>query len=74
MADYHRGDMDIHEQVNTFSGFNKAAKWGSLALAVLLTMLVFWFCTPVGFLTGAIAGAVVLAGGVLMLRDKPGAH
>ena len=47
-------------------------KWGSLAVAVLLVMLVMWFCVPAGFIAGAgrryRALAVV---GVFFLRAKP---
>jgi len=70
-SEYHRGDMDISEQVATFNLFNGLTKWGSLATAALLLLLVLWFCTPAGFL-GAFISAAVLAGlGVVFLREKP---
>ena len=70
-SEYHRGDMDISEQVATFNLFNGLTKWGSLAIASMLLLLVLWFCTPAGFLAGFI-GAVVLSGlGVVFLREKP---
>lgn len=70
-SEYHRGDMDISEQVATFNLFNGLTKWGSLAMAALLLLLVLWFCTPAGFL-GAFISAAVLAGlGVVFLREKP---
>ncbi|MES2721653.1 MAG: aa3-type cytochrome c oxidase subunit IV, partial [Pseudomonadota bacterium] len=31
-SEYHRGEMDISEQVATFHLFNGLTKWGSLAL------------------------------------------
>ena len=43
--DYHRGEMDIHEQVATYNAVMGMTKWGSLALAVALLALVLWFCT-----------------------------
>ncbi|WP_421933153.1 aa3-type cytochrome c oxidase subunit IV [Phenylobacterium sp.] len=70
-SEYHRGDMDISEQVATFNLFNGLTKWGSLVMAALLLLLVLWFCTPAGFL-GAFISAAVLAGlGVVFLREKP---
>lgn len=42
-SDYHRGDMDIHEQTATYHLFVLLTKWGSLALAALLVFLVLAF-------------------------------
>jgi hypothetical protein len=69
--DYAQGDQDITEQLATFGLFGKMMKWGSLAVAVLLVMLVLWFCVQAGFFAGAIAGAVLLTVGVYFLRSKP---
>jgi len=73
-SDYHRGEMDIHEQVSTFHLVMNITKWGSLVLAALLLTLVLWFCTGTGFLGGAISGIVVLALGILLLRRGSGGH
>jgi hypothetical protein len=73
-SDYHRGDMDIHEQVSTFHLVMNITKWGSLVLAALLLTLALWFCTGTGFLGGAISGIVVLALGILLLRRGSGGH
>lgn len=70
-SEYHRGEMDISEQVSTFNLFNGMTKWGSLALASLLSMLVLWFCTPAGFVGGFSTAVVVLALGIVLLREKP---
>lgn len=70
-SEYHRGEMDIQEQVSTYALFGGLTKWGSLALAALLSWLVLWFCTPAGFLTGAVVGVVVAVIGVVVLRGKP---
>lgn len=72
-SEYHRGEMDISEQVATFHLFNGMTKWGSLALAALLVLLVLWFCTPAGFLAGFVSGLVVLVIGIAVLREKPDA-
>lgn len=70
-GDYHRGEMDIHEQAATYAAFGKMTKWGSLAVATLLLFVTLLFCTPAGFFGSAIA-AVVLAGlGIVLLREKP---
>lgn len=72
-SEYHRGDMDISEQVATFNLFNGLTKWGSLSIAALMVLLVVWFCTPAGFLAGFISAMVMLVLGILLLREKPAA-
>ncbi len=69
-TDYHRGEMDISEQTSTYNAMMALTKWGSLALAVALTMLVLWFCTPAGFFGGLIPGVILLVAGIVFLRDK----
>jgi hypothetical protein len=69
--DYTQGDMDITEQLATFGMVGKMIKWGSLAVAVLLVMLVLWFCVQAGFVAGVGAGVVLAAVGVFFLRAKP---
>jgi hypothetical protein len=72
-SNYHRGDQDIHEQVETFHLVMNITKWGSLTLASLLLFLVLWFCTPAGFVSGLISGGVVAVIGFMVLRSKPDA-
>ncbi|WP_340646673.1 aa3-type cytochrome c oxidase subunit IV [Phenylobacterium sp.] len=72
-SEYHRGDMDISEQVATFNLFNGMTKWGSLAIASMMVLLVLWFCTPAGFLAGFISGMGLLVLGIVFLREKPAA-
>jgi hypothetical protein len=69
--EYAQGDMDITEQLATFNTFGKMVKWGSLAVAVLLVMLVLWFCVRAGFVAGASAGFLLAVVGVFFLRSKP---
>ncbi len=69
-ADYHHGDMDIEEHEQTFDGFVKLTKWGSLYLAAILVLLVLWFCTPTGFFGAVITAAVVIVLGTLVLSEK----
>jgi thiamine transporter ThiT len=70
-GDYHRGEMDIHEQSATYVAFGKMAKWGSLAVSVLLLTITLWFCTSAGFIGGVIPGIVLAVLGVVFLREKP---
>ena len=72
-SDYHHGDMDITEQTATFHLIMGMTKWGSLALASALLLLVVWFCTPAGFGPGLISGLVLLVLGILLLREKKNA-
>jgi hypothetical protein len=69
-GDYHRGEMDIHEQAATYEAFGKMTKWGSLAVAVLVTFFTLLFCTPAGFIASAITAVVMTALGVVFLREK----
>jgi hypothetical protein len=69
--EYNAGDQDIDEQVATFNAFGKMIKWGSLAIAALLVMLVIWFCVPMGFFAGLFAAVVLTVVGVVFLREKP---
>ena len=70
-SDYHRGEMDIQEQVSTFNLVMGMTKWGSLILTSFLLFIVIWFCTPAGFVSGFVTGAIVLALGIVLLRSKP---
>jgi thiamine transporter ThiT len=69
--EYTQGDQEITEQLATFSLFGKMMKWGSLSVAVLVVMLVLWFCVQAGFIAGAAAGIVLAVVGVYFLRSKP---
>jgi hypothetical protein len=69
-AEYHRGEMDIQEHEQTFEGFVKLTKWGSLYLAAALLLLVLWFCTPTGFLGGVVCAVIMVVLGTLVLSEK----
>ena len=69
-SDYHHGDQDIHEQVETFHLVMGITKWGSLAIAATVLFLTLWFCTDAGFFSGLISAAVVVALGIVLLRSK----
>ena len=73
---YHSGDMDIHEQTSTFHSVMGMFKWGSLAVAASVTLLVLWFCTPAGPLPGIVVALIMVILGVAFLREKksPAAH
>lgn len=68
-SEYHRGDMEIQEQVSTYHLFVSLAKWGSLTFAALLVFLVLWFCTATGFLGSAAVGGVIAVAGYFILRE-----
>ena len=68
--DYHRGEMEISEQVSTFHMVMGMTKWGSLIIAVGIVFFVMWFYPRGGFLPAAIAAFVLLVAGILALRDK----
>ena len=66
------GHMDIRQQEASFHVFVLLAKWGSLAVASFVLLLVLWFCTNSGFFGAVIPAAIVAAIGVLVLREKGG--
>ena len=73
-ADYHRGEMDIHEQAGTYHAFLAFSKWGSLALAAVLVALIVSFATKAGIIAGIITGVIIAVIGVFALRSKPTAE
>ena len=73
-APYVHGSQAINEQKATFGLFITLAKWGSLVLAVLVTLLTLWFQPGGSAVTAFIAAIVLAAVGWLILRSKPAAH
>jgi len=72
VSDYHRGDMDIHAQQQTFHLVMGMTKWGSLTVAVAVLFLTLWFCTAVGFLGALVTAVVVAVLGGFFLRSGGG--
>jgi hypothetical protein len=70
-SDYHRGEMEIQEQVATYDLIMGFTKWGSLALSVFLLWAVLQFCTEAGFLGAVVSALVLLVAGIVVLRKKP---
>jgi glucose uptake protein GlcU len=71
--EYHRGEMDIHEQSRTYHSFLVLSKWGSLAIIAGLLFFALLFCTKTGFIGSAISALVVTVLGILLLREKKNA-
>jgi len=71
---YVHGSQAIDEQKATFGLFITLAKWGSLVLASLLTLLTLWFQPGGSFVAGFIAAVVLAVVGWFALRSKPAAH
>jgi hypothetical protein len=69
-SDYVRGEMSAAEQEQTFHGFIKLTKWGSLYLAATLLLITLWFCTNAGFVGAVFCSAVVVVLGTLVLSEK----
>jgi hypothetical protein len=70
-SQYHRGEMDIHEQVETFHLVMNITKWGSLSIASTVLFLTLWFCAGAGFWPALITAAIVVALGITFLRSRP---
>jgi hypothetical protein len=69
--EYHHGDQNVTENEATFEAFGGLMKWSALSVAVLVTMLVLWFCTSAGFWAGLFAGVIIAALGIYFLRGRP---
>jgi hypothetical protein len=69
-TEYHRGEMDIHEQARTYHSFLVLTKWGSLVLITGLLFFVLLFAVGVGFLGAAASAFVLLVLGIVLLREK----
>lgn len=70
-SDYHRGEMEIQEQLATYDLFMGLTKWGSLSVVSVLLLFIVWFCTPGGFMAGLISAVVTAGIGFVLLRAKP---
>jgi len=70
VAEYHRGEMDIHEQSQTFHMVMGMTKWASLAVAAGVLFLTLWFCTGAGFGAAFISAVILLAIGIFALRQR----
>lgn len=73
-SDYVHGSQEISEQVSTFHVFVLLAKWGSLAVAVVLLFLTLWFGPGGNFFTAVIAAGVLAVAGWWFLHERPAAH
>jgi hypothetical protein len=72
--------IGVHAE--SYHRFMLGLKWTVFTLASLIVWLTVWFATPAGFLSGLIAGALVLIVGAYAMRhglahsteqDNPGA-
>ena len=59
--------MDYAEHDKTYSGFIFAAKYGSMAIAVLLVCMAIGFFTTAGFVFSTLLFVVLTALGVYLL-------
>ena len=69
-TEYHRGEMNIHEQARTYHSFLVLSKWGSLSLMVGVLFFSLLFCTGAGFVGSAVSAAVLAVLGILLLRER----
>lgn len=71
-SDYHRGDMDIRAQADTFHTFMKITKWFCLYLAAILLFFIMWLSAHTGILPALITAVIVTVLGTLLLSEKGG--
>ena len=71
-SEYHRGEMNVSDQVATYALVMSFTKWGSLIIAASVLFLTLLFCTGTGFLGSAAVAVVVMALGILVLRGGGG--
>ena len=68
---YEHGKMNAATQVADYKIFVNLTKWAALHLAVLILLLVLWFCVGEGFIGALIPSVIVLALGIYFMRAKP---
>lgn len=75
-GEYHKGEMDTHEQASTFDMFVGMTKWGSLALAVGLVFFVILFAVKGGdfFLASGAAFAIAVVGWFMLKKNPNASH
>ncbi|HVM98832.1 MAG TPA: aa3-type cytochrome c oxidase subunit IV [Caulobacteraceae bacterium] len=56
------GELTSHAR--TYHGFMLGMKWACIHLGALITLLIMWFATPVGFLAALITAAIVYGVGI----------
>lgn len=72
---YVHGTMTIEEQASTWDLFMGLAKWGSLAVASILLLLVLWFQPGGSLMLGLMGGVgMAVAGWFFLKGGKPAAH
>ena len=69
-SEYHRGEMDIHEQARTYHSFLLLSKWCSLAVGAGVLFFTLLFCTKAGFIGSAVSAIVLVVLGILLLRER----
>lgn len=55
---------ELQRHASTYHGFMLGMKWVVIHLAVIITLLVLWFATPVGFVGAVVGAAIVLAAAI----------
>jgi hypothetical protein len=55
---------ELERHAHTYHGFMLGMKWVAIGLATMITLLILWFATPVGFLGAVVGAAIVLAGAI----------
>lgn len=58
-SDYHRGDMEIAEQENTYDGFMDWTVYGGSALIVILLFFILLFAVKLAWFPSLIATFIV---------------
>ena len=71
-SEYHRGEMDVSEQSETFSRFIGLSIWFSGYLALTVLWLTLTFATSLGWMIATIATVIVGIAMGLALKMKSG--
>ena len=60
---------ELERHAHTYHGFMLGMKWVAINLATLITLLVLWFATPVGFVGAVVGAAIVLAAAIWAMNS-----
>jgi hypothetical protein len=69
-GEYHRGEMSVADQRETYSLFNAMIHWGGAGVAALVAFLTIWLCAHAGFVAGAVVALVIMGAAAFTARKS----
>lgn len=71
VKEFARGDMEVVQHVKTYDFVMALIKWGMVALAAALTLLIMWLCARAGFFPSLVVAVIVaVLGAIFWARSR----